>query len=263
MIGFYDSGIGGITILQEVLKIKPELSYIYLADTQILPLGDKPLDFIQNRVKKACQYLFENGCSIVVLACNTASVTTIRHIQQVWLAGKTHQKVLGVTKPLVEMLEDKFSKYKNCQGVILSTQATHNSGFYQYEFLKSGFINLNSIPCTGLADAIENNNEMLIHNILETQLKHFDATEIDYVVLACTHYKWAIPQIQQYFNKAEILEPSQFVAERLVDYIDRHSEIILGRSGESRFLATFLSINLNKALALCHLGQEIETCSLN
>ena len=104
MIGFYDSGIGGLTILKEVLKINPEISFAYLADFEILPLGSKSIDFIQNRIKKVCSYLFSNGCDLVVLACNTASVNSIRHVQQVWLKENFKEKqVLSITKPLYEL----------------------------------------------------------------------------------------------------------------------------------------------------------------
>jgi glutamate racemase len=169
MIGFYDSGIGGLTILQQVLKLDPDFPFIYIADTEIMPLGDKTMDFIQNRVKLACSTLFSQGCEIVVLACNTASVVSIRHIQQVWLPKHfPNKQVLSVAKPLTELVEEKFVNLKSSKGLLLSTHATHSSGFYQYEFIKSGFLNIQSVACTGLADAIETNDYTKVKDLINS-----------------------------------------------------------------------------------------------
>jgi glutamate racemase len=227
MIGFYDSGIGGLTILKEVLKIRPEISSSYFADFEILPLGDKSIDFIQNRIKKACSYLFLNGCDVVVLACNTASVNSIRHIQQVWLKENYKEnQVLSITKPLTEQIIINLSDMENNLGLLLSTQATYNSGFYQYELLKSGFNNIISIPCVGLAESIEESDDQSVNMLLDNYILKYNIQrdKVKFIILACTHYKYSSNLIQKKFPNAIIVEPSEYCAVKLVDYLKKHTE---------------------------------------
>lgn len=253
MVGFYDSGVGGLTILKEVLKLDPNFSYTYFADTQALPLGDKSVEFIRERVKNACIQLFNIGCKVVVLACNTASVTSIRHIQQVWLKENyPDRQVLSITSPLLEISELELLLYKNTPGLIFSTLATHNTGFYQYEFIKRGFLNLISVPLSGLADVIESGDCESIKNIIishATFQKH-NPEKIKYIILACTHYKWAIKDIKDIFPNAKIIEPAEIVAKTLLDYFKRHLEFNSGNKNtqKSGFIVTGDDKNFNKFL---------------
>ncbi len=251
MVGFYDSGVGGLTILQEVLKLQPSFSYIYLADTKALPLGDKTVEFIRNRVKEACIKLFNSGCDVVVLACNTASVTSIRYIQQVWLKENyPNKQVLSITTPLLELVQEELYLLQNKPGLLLSTLATHNSGFYQYELIKKGFVNCLSVPLSGLADAIEKSNALNVKNIVSSKTinSNVNAETIEYVVLACTHYKWAIEEIQNIFSNAKIVEPSVITAVKLLDYLNRHPEYTLSDSKSSKFIITGEEGNFKKFL---------------
>lgn len=251
MVGFYDSGVGGLTILGEVLKLQPNFSYIYFADTEAMPLGDKSVEFIRNRVKEACIQLFAQGCDVVVLACNTASVVTIRHIQQVWLKENyPNKQVLSITKPLLELSENVLEKYKKRQGILLSTNATHEAGFYQYELILNGFENCKSLPMSGLADAIEGSNNSLISDLIEQKIvsQKLDPAQIEYIILACTHYKWALDEIHNLFPKAKVIEPSEIVASKLLDYLERHPEFSNDNTGQSKFIITGEAGNFNKFL---------------
>ena len=241
MVGFYDSGVGGLTILQEVLKLQPNFSYIYLADTKALPLGDKTVEFIRNCVKEACIKLFNLGCDVVVLACNTASVTSIRYIQQVWLKENYPDKqVLSITSPLLELAEEELGPSINKLGLLFSTLATHNSGFYQYELIKKGFVNCKSVPLSGLADAIEKRDSDQVRKLILNQIniQKINQDLIEYIVLACTHYKWAIEEIQIIFSKAKIIEPSVVVAIKLLDYLNRHQEYVINKKCKTGFIIT-------------------------
>lgn len=240
MLGFYDSGVGGISILKEFLKISPQTKFKYFADTEVLPLGDKSGEFIQNRTIRIVDFLFNSGCNLVVIACNTASVYSIRELQQTWLkknylnlgsSGSSNKNVLGVTKPLVEIMQSQFLNLNSKFGVILSTKATHVSRFYSKEFRFLGYSNFISIPTPKLAKIIESQQIENIKSYLQEVLskKQILSDSIDYVVLACTHYTWGKKQIQEVFKTSKIIDPTQFIAQRLKDYLIRHPEYILSR----------------------------------
>jgi len=261
MIGFYDSGIGGFTVLKELQKLWPKIPYLYYADTAVLPLGEKSINFIQNSVKKACQILFDLNCEIVILACNTASVNSIRHIQQVWLPHNFAQKkVLSITAPLLELLEKEFENEnsKNKKGLILSTTATHTSGFYQYELLKRDFTNITSLPCQGLANKIEklypnaeqtdfdktlknyNQKKTALEEVVLTLQKNltqipYSTTEFKFVIPACTHYEWIADLLEQVFSNAKTLKPGIFTAQKIIEYLKNHPEIEIS-DGKSRII---------------------------
>jgi glutamate racemase len=228
MVGFYDSGKGGKTIVDEVLALDSTFKYLYYEDSHAFPLGDKSIDYIQSTVKKACTHLFSQGCNLVILACNTASVNSIRHIQQAWLPATFPSKqVLSVTKPLIEYVESVSNALsKSSPSLILSTSGTHSSGFYQYEFIKLGYKNIRSLPCIGLADAIESGDSELIQSTLGgiTDTASIDSTNIENIILACTHYTLAIEHIQNIYPQATILDPKQHIARKIIEYIDRHPE---------------------------------------
>lgn len=266
MIGFYDSGVGGLTILEQVLNLEPDFPFIYLADTEILPLGDKPVDFIQSRVKSACAHLFEMGCEIVVLSCNTASVNCIRHIQQVWLpANFPNKQVLSITKPLTELIEEKYQHLKLEKGLLLSTIATHNSGFYQYELIKSGFLNIKSLPCKGLAEAIENNDSITIQYLTSSYLAQnsTNPNDIQFIALACTHYKWAMIELTKIFPNATIIEPSVRVSVRLLEYIKRHPEYNITSNEPQKILATGQTESIKKMLQKIDLEYFVDRYELS
>lgn len=226
MLGIYDSGVGGLNVLTEILKQNPQTSFQYFADTKVLPLGDKSVNFIQNRVQLACEFLFQNGCNLVILACNTASVNSIRYLQNDWLPKNFEGKqVLSITKPLTEYLLEKYEHLKSEKGLLLSTLATHKSNFYQTEISKIGFTDLTSLPASGLADAIEIGDQIKIDQILDELIisNQIEVAKIKYLVLACTHYKWASENIKLKFSKEiQIIDPSFYVALKLQSYLQEH-----------------------------------------
>jgi len=227
MIGFYDTGLGGQRIADMFGQIS-NIPYICYQDRKSLPLGDKTHQQIRNIVIAGVEELFQRDCNLVVLACNTASVNTIRYIQSTWLPQNHPTKqVLGVTVPLREYL-DEFSELHSQKGLLLATQSTINSGFYQ-EYLDQFHYNLDYLACPNLADSIETDiytkdiNYTQSVRILQNLSKQI-RTKPDYISLACTHYGYISTQIQDIFQTTQVLEPSQYIAERLVDYLDRHRE---------------------------------------
>lgn len=229
MIGFYDTGLGGQRIADMFGQIS-NIPYICYQDRKSLPLGDKTHQQIRNIVIAGVAELFQRDCNLVVLACNTASVNTIRYIQSTWLPQNHPTKqVLGVTVPLREYL-DEFSELHSQKGLLLATQGTINSGLYQ-EYLAQFHYNLDYLACPNLADSIEKDiyNQDIDYTqsfrILQNLFKQIK-NKPDYVLLACTHYGYVSKQIQDIFQTPQVLDPSQYTAQRLVDYLSRHREYI-------------------------------------
>lgn len=227
MIGFYDTGLGGQRIADIFGQIS-DILYICYQDREALPLGDKTQEQIRNIVIAGVDKLFKHGCTLVVLACNTASVHTIRYIQSTWLPQNyPNKQVLGVTVPLREYL-DEFGELKSQKGLLLATQATIRTGFYQ-EYLDQFNYKLDYLACPNLADSIEkdiyseDNTYTQSVKILQNLSKQIQ-NKPDYIILACTHYGYISKQIQDIFQTPQVLDPSQYTVERLVDYLGRHKE---------------------------------------
>jgi glutamate racemase len=281
MITFYDSGIGGLTILDEFLRQLPSLNYQYFsdngpksvvansdysdskvldfqyyADLEFMPLGDKSRQQIVDRIKTVATLAFQNS-NLMILACNSASVNTIRELQQNWLPKHfPNKQILSISKPITELLYSEYSDKKTKRLVILSTQTTVDSGFYQKEFADIGFKNLVAIPCSGLADLIEEliignkdkfdiatksqflNKNMIIALLAElNKTKNTQTTQKieDYltnlkiptnsiILLACTHYPIIKDFIKTIYPSCIVLDPSEFIASKLINYIYQHTE---------------------------------------
>jgi glutamate racemase len=241
-LGIYDSGVGGISILKEIRKTHPDLAITYLADEEIMPLGEKTREYIRNRLKKACRYLFDNGCSLVLLACNTASVVSIRYLQETWIRKEheTNHNILGINKPLMEAMSERYANLKDKKGVLISTSATYDSGYYQNDLEERGYYDVQAVSSSDLASAIEaGDTERIDADIMRVLGKvTIVPEEVDFVILACTHYPFALTQIRRFFRSdTEFIEPGPAVAYKLGDYLWRHPEYKL-ENGQVKYLTT-------------------------
>jgi glutamate racemase len=252
MLTFYDSGIGGLTIVKEYLKLNPSAKFEYYGDFEILPMGDKSQQQILNQIKQVATKVLTNS-NLLVLACNTASVNTIRELQQSWLPNNfPNKQILSISKPITELLESEYSKCKDQNLVILATKATIDSGFYQQEFEQIGFASVLGVGCVGLCDLIEakisqtNQNPKLPSHYLSLDSIHNTINSIDnlnptnlkvrkyledlqlpancLILLACTHYPIIKDIIELVYPKSIVIDPSQFIAQKLIGYQKRHSE---------------------------------------
>lgn len=231
-LGLYDSGIGGKTVLNEIRKIFPNIEVHYLADTKNLPLGSKSRKEIIEAAKKGVEFLFNKGCVLVIIACNTASVNSIRFLQQKWL--KKHfpdRNILGVSIPLLEHIKENYYHSNDSNIVILSTPSTHKNGFYLNKIKTLGFKNANSIPCRDLAKTIELGNKNEIKLKIQEIYKNFNHSNDYYnIVLACTHYPLALKQFKKVFPKNTVfIDQSKATAEKLKLYLKKHKEYKLKR----------------------------------
>jgi len=225
-IGIFDSGYGGLTVFKEIKKKLPEYDYIYLGDNARMPYGDYSFETIYRYTKECVFKLFELGCDLVTLVCNTASARALRTIQQNDLpAGK---KVLGVIRPTTESI----AAYTNTNKIaFLGTNGTVSSGSYKIEINKFyPEIHVFQHACPKWAPLAEQNDlhsertESVVRHDIETVLKM--SADIDVLVLACTHYPLLISAIQKSVpRQVKILEQGNLVAGKLMDYLKKHPEI--------------------------------------
>lgn len=230
-IGVFDSGYGGLTILKEIIRELPQYDYIYLGDNARAPYGSRSFEAVYHYTGEAVRKLFEMGCRLVILACNTASAKALRTIQQVDLPLiDAHKRVLGVIRPSVEALAD-YSE--NGHIGILATRGTVASGSYPIEieklFGKEKF-HITQLACPMWVPLVENNElsgegaEYFVRKYLN---ELFTADPLlDTIVLACTHYPLLRPLIRQMVPEhVRIIGQGHIVADSLKDYLLRHPEM--------------------------------------
>ncbi len=228
-IGIFDSGYGGLTILSEIRKQLTEYDFIYLGDNARTPYGTRSFDVVYGYTLQAVKKLFEMGCHLVILACNTASAKALRNIQQNDLVNlDPDRRVLGVIRPTVEMIGE-ITKTNHIG--LLGTVGTVQSESYPMEINKLfPELTVVSEACPMWVPLIENNEhanegadyfvEKYINNLIATD------NEIDSIILGCTHYPLLEGKIKKYLPaNVEVVSQGKYVASSLVDYLKRHPEM--------------------------------------
>lgn len=228
-IGIFDSGYGGLTILSEIRKELPVYDFLYLGDNARTPYGTRSFDVVYKFTLQCVEYLFRQGCHLVVLACNTASAKALRTIQQNDLLKiDPYRRVLGVIRPTAEIIgELTTSKHVG----IFATAGTVSSNSYPIEIQKFyPEISVVSEACPMWVPLIEN-NEHLSEGADFFVKKHTDNMmnadpEIDAVILGCTHYPLLKGKIEKALPKhVQVISQGEIVARSLVDYLHRHPEM--------------------------------------
>ena len=240
-IGIFDSGYGGLTVFKEIHKKLPNHDFIYLGDNARVPYGIRSFEVVYEFTRECVFKLFELGCNLVILACNTASAKALKNIQEFDLPeGK---RVLGVIRPTTESI-DRYT-HTNKVG-ILATQGTVLSESYKIEITKFfPHIEVFQHACPLWVPLVENNetNSKAAHYIVEQDVQALLALspDIDTIVLACTHYPLLLPVIKAYVSQnITVLSQGELVSEKLVDYLKRHPEIDkkCGKNGDITFYTT-------------------------
>lgn len=268
MIGFFDSGFGGLTVLKAVLQVMPEYDYIYLGDNARAPYGGRSQEVIYQYTKEAVDFLFAQGASLIVIACNTASSIALRRIQQEYLPAKYPGKnVLGVIRPLTEKIADD-KKLKRV-GVI-GTRATIESNVYPIEIHKLNFeieILQNEAPL--LVPLIEEgwSKKTETKMILRKYLRPLKEAKVQSLILGCTHYPLLLKDVQNIMGaRCEVYNPGEVVAKSLREYLDRHPEYVLQKTGKERKFYITDSVDRFKLLGEKFLGEkmnEVEKVNLS
>ncbi|NEK20963.1 glutamate racemase [Sulfitobacter sp. JBTF-M27] len=244
-VGIFDSGLGGLTVLQAVQERLPEVEFVYLADSAHAPYGVRTSDDIYDLTTAAVQRLFDAGCDLVILACNTASAAALRRMQESWVPAD--KRVLGVFVPLIEALtERRWGDNSPPREVavkhvaLFATPATVASRAFQRELaFRAIGVDVEAQACGGVVDAIEDGDFILAEALVQS---HVDALkrkmpDPEAAILGCTHY----PLMQEAFQKAlgedvAVYSQANLVAESLADYLERHPDKL--GTGEAAFLTT-------------------------
>jgi len=278
-IGVFDSGFGGLDILRGIIKIIPEYDYIYLGDTARAPYGNKSQEVIYKFTKEAIEFLFNNGCELIILACNTASSEALARLQKNVVISynkkhKTKKNVLGILVPTVEvsLLTTKV-KYVG----LLATKSTINSKSFEREIKKlHNDVTILGVACPLLVPIIEEGEEKnkIIDLVLEKYLRELKfkdkAKNLDTLILGCTHYGLIEKQIKKNIKKIfksqkiEIVNESNLIGKKLKDYLERHLNIANQLSkNQDRIFFTTDNIEKFEEFGSRFFGQEILVKKIN
>jgi len=228
-IGIFDSGYGGLTVFRSIVEQLPQYDYMYLGDNARAPYGPRSFETVYRYTLESVKWFFDQGCPLVILACNTASAKALRSIQQKDLPGLAPQnRVLGVIRPTAEVIGKESASGKVG---ILATKGTVNSESYLLE-IGHFFPGLKVVQqaCPMWVPLIENNEHRSLgaEFFIEKEVKNLLAKEpeIDTVLLACTHYPLIQEQIKKYLPpQTKLISQGDLVAQSLADYLHRHPEM--------------------------------------
>ena len=243
-IGVFDSGYGGLTILSKIREALPEYDYIYLGDNARTPYGTRSFEIVYEFTLQAVNKLFEMGCHLVILACNTASAKALRTIQMNDLPNiDPDRRVLGVIRPTAECIG---SMTQTRHVGILATAGTIKSESYPLEVHKLfEDIKVSGEACPMWVPLVVNNEangegaDFFIHKYIDNLLAK--DRQIDTLVLGCTHYPILLPKIQKFIPQGvKVVAQGEYVATSLKDYLHRHPEMDMKctREGKCRFYTT-------------------------
>jgi glutamate racemase len=267
-IGVFDSGYGGLTVLKEIVKQLPQYDYVYLGDNARAPYGNRSFETVYHYTLECVKWFFEQGCPLVILACNTASAKALRTIQQndlpVMAPGK---RVLGVIRPTTEII-GTYSKTKSVG--ILATNGTVASDSYPIEIGKFfPGIKVYQEACPMWVPLVEN-NEYLGHGadfFIKKNIHQIfkNGEDIDVLLLACTHYPLLKEKIEEYLPiGVKLISQGEIVAESLVDYLQRHPEIEsrCSKKGQRDFFTTDSPEDFDNHAAIFY-GETVQSKQVN
>ena len=245
-VGVFDSGIGGLTVLDALQRRLPDVPFVYFGDNAHAPYGVRTPDDIFNLTTQATMRLWDEGCDLVILACNTASAAALKRMQETWVPAD--KRVLGVFVPLIEALtERQWGDNSPPREVavkhvaLFATPATVASRAFQRELaFRAIGVDVEAQPCGGVVDAIEAGDELLAEALVRSHVQALmrRMPHPQAAVLGCTHY----PLLEKVFAAAlgpdvKLYSQANLVAASLQDYLARRPEM-LGAGGQAKFITT-------------------------
>lgn len=266
-IGIFDSGYGGLTILSQIRAQMPEYDFLYLGDNARTPYGTRSFEVVYEFTSQAVKKLFDMGCPMVILACNTASAKALRTIQQIDLPKiDPSKRVLGIIRPTVEYLDD-ITETRHVG--ILATSGTIKSQSYPLEIKKlfpditvSGEACPIWVPLVECGEAKSDGADYFVHRHVDNLLAKDD--KIDTLILGCTHYPILYDKIRQYTpSHIKVITQGEYVGKSLVNYMERHPEMdrMCTKQGTCRFLTTE-SGDIFKQYASIFFDEDIQVQSI-
>jgi len=263
-IGVFDSGYGGLTIYKELRKKLPKHDFLYLGDNARVPYGTRSFETVYRYTLECVNHLFDHGCNLVILACNTASAKALRNIQQLDLPKiNSHKRVLGVIRPTTETI-GSMTETKHVG--LFATTGTVKSDSYKIEIEKFyPKIKLYQEACPMWVPLIENNehltrgaNYFLRQNVNNLLAK---SKKIDAIILACTHYPLLEKKLRRFIPKQiKLISQGNIVSQSLVEYLKRHPEMdeLITKTAKQNFLTTESTVDFDQKSVL-FLGKKIKS----
>lgn len=267
-IGVFDSGYGGLTILSQMRRHLPDYDFLYLGDNARTPYGTRSFEVVYEFTSQAVRALFDMGCSLVILACNTASAKALRTIQQIDLPKiDPRKRVLGIIRPTVEYLGE-ITETRHVG--ILATSGTIKSQSYPLEIKKlfpdivvSGEACPIWVPLVENDEAQSEGTDFFVRRHIDSLLAKDN--KIDTIILGCTHYPILYDKIRQYTpDHIKVVMQGDYVGRSLTDYMRRHPEMdsLCTKNGSCRFLTTE-SVDIFRQYASIFFDEEIQVSSLS
>ena len=243
-IGIFDSGYGGLTILSQIRERMPQYDFLYLGDNARTPYGTRSFEVVYEFTSQAVRTLFDMGCQLVILACNTASAKALRTIQQIDLPKiDPRKRVLGIIRPTVEYL-DEITQTRHVG--ILATSGTIKSQSYPLEIKKlfpdivvSGEACPIWVPLVENDEAHSEGADYFVRRHIDNLLAK--DKQIDTIILGCTHYPILYDKIRQYTPQhIKVITQGEYVGKSLINYLERHPEMdaLCTKQGSCKFLTT-------------------------
>lgn len=262
-IGIFDSGYGGLTILRDIQQRMPDRDFIYLGDNARAPYGSRSFDVVYTFTLQCVQRLFEMGCHLVILACNTASAKALRNIQQNDLPRlDPERRVLGIIRPTVEQVG--LTSQTRHIGLV-GTTGTVQSKSYPLEFKKLyPDITVTDKACPMWVPLVENNEhngdgaDFFVKKYIDELINKDE--QIDTLILGCTHYPLLIEKIKKYLpERVRIVSQGELIAESLENYLSRHENIDAKctRNGVTKYYTTESVEKFNEAASI-FLNKKVE-----
>ncbi len=220
-IGVFDSGVGGLFIADSIRKRLPAYDYVYLGDTLHLPYGKRSDSAIYDLSEKAMRYLFSQNCDLVIMACNTASASALRKLQQGFLAREfPNNRILGVVVPTLEVATAHGAHKIG----LLATQRTVQSGIYEAELRKiNPAVEMVAVASPLLVPMIEDGGDKYLDAVLQDYCAPLKGVES--VILGCTHYVALKARVKNLLPKAEIISQDDIIPAKLEEYLKRHPQM--------------------------------------
>ena len=263
-LGVFDSGLGGLVIAKSIRDALPDIDMLYFGDTLHVPYGKRSDEAIFNYTKQAMEFMFAQGCNLIVVACNTASSAALRRLQQEWLPGAyPDRNIIGVIVPTLEAAIDVGAQKVG----LIATNYLVRSGIYEEELKKlSPSVTLIGQATPLLVPLIEDNGLAWADDILRHYLSVFLPDRIDTLILGCTHYPFIKDRIAEIVGPdIRLLSQDEIVPDKLADYLNRHPEYsdVIDKNGRDEFYISDVTDNfMDSAVRIYGRDVKIQKASL-